>query len=213
MSATETPKLEVQIREKLGSRYSDRVRKEGFIPAVIYGHKKGPVHVQANKGALVELLRSHAHLIDVVVSGKTEHCVVKDMQWDYLGDNIIHVDLERVDLSEKVTLEVDLVLAGDPKALNEAGAFLDHPISKLEVACRADSIPENVTVDISELTTEKAITVADINMPAGVEATTDADSVVAQIKIAKEQPEEEVVEAGEGEPEVIGAKEEEEKSE
>ncbi|QDU33632.1 50S ribosomal protein L25 [Poriferisphaera corsica] len=204
MNAKSAPKIEVKVREKLGSRYAARARKEGLIPAVVYGHKRDAVAVTADGKALVEILHANAHLVDVVVDGKSEHCVVKDMQWDYLGDNIIHVDFERVDLSEKVAMEVDLELVGEPKALAQAGAFLDHPLTKLEISCRADSIPEKIVVDIAELDGEKAITVADIQLPAGIEATTDADSVVAQIKIAKEEIVEETSADEGAEPEVVG---------
>ena len=210
MSPATTPTLEVQLREKLGSRYTARIRKEGFVPAVVYGHKQGPVHVQVSSEELIPLLRQKAHLINIKVDDKSEHCVVKDMQWDYLGDNIIHIDFERVNLSEKVTMEVDVEFVGEPKALNEAGAFLDTVRNKLNLSCRADSIPERIEVNISELTTEKSITIADLDLPSGVEALSDPEKVVVQIKIAKEQPEEEAAEAGEGEPEVIGGAKEDE---
>ena len=208
MILKETPKLEVELREKLGSRYAARVRNEGKIPAVVYGHKKGPVHVQVEYKPLVALLRDNAHLIDVVVGGETEHCVVKDMQWDYLGDTLVHIDFERVDLAEKVTVEVDVVLKGEPKALSEAGAFLDNPLVKIELACRADSIPEKLTVDVSELEAGKAITVADLELPEGIKATADAETVIAQVKVAKEEAVEETATEGE-EPEVIGKDEKE----
>ncbi|QQE11701.1 50S ribosomal protein L25 [Planctomycetota bacterium] len=212
MNAKDAPKIEVKVREKLGSRYAARARKEGLIPAVIYGHKKGPVSVVADGKELIGILQKSAHLIDIVVDGKSEHCVVKDMQWDYLGDTVIHVDFERVNLAEKVAMEVDLELVGEPKALSAAGAFLDHPLAQIEVECRADSIPEKIVLDIAELTEEKAITIADVKLPAGVTAKTDAETIVAQIKIAKEEVVEETTEEG-AEPEVVGKDAKEENAE
>ena len=123
MVTHDIPTLESQLRERTGSRYAQRARAEGSMPAVIYGHGQDPVHITVNTKAFTDILHHEAHLIDVVIDGKSEHCLVKDVQWDYLGREIIHVDLARVDLKEEVEVEVELQLTGDAIGLKEDGTL------------------------------------------------------------------------------------------
>ena len=104
--AQDIPTLETTARDKTGSRYSARLREAGQIPAVVYGHKQDPVHVAVDAQVITGLLHENTQLVNAQVAGKTEPCLIKDIQWDYLGDHIIHVDLARVDLSEEVEVEV-----------------------------------------------------------------------------------------------------------
>lgn len=202
MTTQEIPKLEVQVRERLGSRYAARLRSEGKLPAVIYGHKQDPQPVVVDYRAFTDIINHSAHLIEVSLDGKAEPCLIKDVQWDHLGVKLVHIDLERVNLDEQVQVEVELELVGEPKALQEAGNVLDQSLTSVEVACRADAIPEIIKHDISDLQAGEAVTVGDLKLPAGVQAVPEADVVVAHIQIMQEQPEEEVAEGDE--PEVIG---------
>lgn len=213
MASQEIPTLESQPREHLGTRYSARLRKEGRLPAVVYGHKQENVAISLDYRELVDLLHENAHLIKITLDGgKTEPCLIKEVQWDHLGRQIIHIDLARVDLSEEVEVEVELTITGENKALDQSGVVLTHPATTIEVACRADGIPETIAVDISELEVGGTITVADLKLPAGVRAVSDPDTVLAQIEEVAAAAEEEAEEAGAAEPEVIGraAAEEEE---
>lgn len=208
-----TPVLEGQTREHTGSKYAIRARRAGKLPAVIYGHQKDPAHVALDLEEATEVLHAGAHLVEVSLdSGRKETCLIKAVQYDHLGDSLIHMDLARVDLSEEVTVSVPLVFAGQEACpgLKEAGAFLDHPMTDLEVICRADAIPNEVAVDVSQLKAGEVVTVGDLTLPAGVKAGADAEAVVASVQVLAEEPEGvEAVEAGEGaEPEVIAEKKE-----
>ncbi len=213
-----TPVLEGQLRPNTGSKYAKRVRRGGKLPAVIYGHKQDPAHIALDLEAVTELLHGGAHLVEVAIeSGKSETCLIKDIQYDHLGDYLIHMDLARVDLSEEVTVSVSIEITGNEQCpgLKESGAFLEHPLTDLEVKCRADAIPGSITVDISELELNASITVADLTLPSGVKTDIAADTVLAAIHVIKEAEE---VEGEEGEatgaePEVIAEKKEEEASE
>lgn len=206
MSTATTPTINADVRERTGSRYAARVRAEKKIPAVIYGHKQDPVHVAFDAKEMIALLHHNAHLIEVSVSGKAESCLVKDIQWDHLGSHIIHIDLARVDLSEEVEVEVEIVLTGEAVGLKEAGALLDQASSTVTVKCRADAIPENLTHDISEMGIGDSLLVSGLTMPAGVTASSDPDTLIAHLSIAKAASEEEEVVEGGDEPEVIGGK-------
>ena len=217
--SSERPKMIAQTRERTGSRYALRLRRGGKLPAVIYGHGQDPAHVALDTESIEQALNDGSHLLDIDVTGvKVETCLIKDIQYDFLGDHIIHVDLTRVDLSEEVEVNVPLILKGDSKApgLKEAGAILENPMTDLQVKCRADAIPREIAVDVSTLEVGQSVSVGDLVMPAGVEAISDAEAVIAQISVAVEEElevegEEEV--AGGDEPEVITKGKEEEEAE
>lgn len=207
--AHEIPNITVEPRDRTGTRYASRLRKTGKLPGVIYGHQKDPVHVAVNAKELTGLIYDNAHLLQVKLLDATESCLIKDVQWDYLGKEIIHVDLTRVDLSETVEVEVGIELVGEPVGLKEEGAFLDNPVTEVSIECRADSIPELIEVDVSGLGVDQAITVADLKLPEGVKCTMDEDTVIAQVTIAEEEVEPTEPAAEGTEPEVIGKKPEE----
>ncbi|MEM9418475.1 MAG: 50S ribosomal protein L25 [Planctomycetota bacterium] len=202
----ETPTLEAQTRTKLGSRYSIRLREQGQLPAVIYGHKQDPLHVSVDARALHDVLVSGAHVIEIQVDGKAEPCLIKDVQYDYLDTTPVHVDLTRVDLNEEVELELEVVFKGEPAALNEAGAMLSTPHTAVTVSCKANAIPDELVCDISELGLEDSIHAEDLKLPAGVTLSMEANILLAQIVIQQAVADTDDAEAGDGEPEVIGAK-------
>ena len=205
MSTTQIPKIEGSHRPDLGSRHSARLRETGHLPAVIYGHKIDPAHVALDRKQVTNLLHHKAHLIEVSVDGHTEACLIKDVQWDHLGSRIIHVDLTRVDLTEKVGVEVEVEFVGEAVGLKEAGAYLEHPTNELTIQCLASQIPDSIKVDISQLQVGQPLTVADLALPQGVSVENDPESVIAVIHISAGDAEA-TAEAGEAEPEVIRKK-------
>jgi large subunit ribosomal protein L25 len=212
MAKKDLPKLGAQQRERLGTRYAKRLRDTGQVPAVVYGHKQAPVHVAVDRWQFEDLLHHGAHLLNVATDSTAEPCLIKDVQYDYLGTHVVHIDFTRVDMSEQVEVELEIELTGEPEALNEEGAILSQEMNSIVVKCRADSIPEKLTHDIGALTGDAPLTVADLQLPSGMTTDIDPETMVAQIQVMQEQPEEEVTEeAAEGEePEVIGKAEGEE---
>ena len=95
----ETPALEANKRDRLGTRYSRRLRREGRLPAVVYGHGMDPVHITVDQEIFTDFLHTGAHLVSLQTDGRAETCLIKGVQYDHLGDNIIHVDLTRIDLN------------------------------------------------------------------------------------------------------------------
>ena len=212
MSTATQPKIHAEVRERTGSRYAARNRAKGMLPGVIYGHKQDPIHVSVNAKELIELLHHNAHVIEVEVGGKSEPCLVKDVQWDHLSKHIIHVDLARVDLNEEVEIELELKLEGEAVGLKVAGALLEQAAATIEVRCRANAIPEFLTHDVSALEVGDSVLVSDLKLPDGVTAVSDADTLVAHISVTKEESEEEAPAEGADEPEVIGKADAEEES-
>jgi large subunit ribosomal protein L25 len=206
----ETPTIKAERRDRLGSRYSQRLRKKGRLPGVIYGHKTDNVAVTVDHKETVGLLKHGAHVVNVAVDGaQPETCLVKDLQFGYLGDDIIHVDFARVDLNEEVEVQVHLKFVGSPEAAMKPGSVLSSPMSDIEVICKVKDIPGEIKVDISKL--EEVLMVKDIQLPEGIRTNQTPDSVVAQITFVAEEvvvaPEAaEVVEGAAAEPEVITEK-------
>ncbi len=203
----DTPTISATSRERTGTRYSQRLRKQGRLPAVIYGHKKTPLSVSIDEKEILILLHGGAHVLEVKVEGGSkETCLVKDLQFGYLGDNVIHVDFARVNLDEEVTVNVHLNFVGEPELAKKAESILSHDITELEVICKVNAIPEEIRVDLTAMGEATLFTVGQIELPAGLKATADPELPVCHISfIHKEEAEGEEVEVdtGAAEPEVI----------
>ncbi len=207
MATQQIQKIEANPRDSVGTHSTKALRTSGQMPAVIYGHKQDPVHISFNQKQITDLLHTQAHIVEVVVGAKTEPCLIKDVQWDHLGAHILHVDLARVDMTEKVTVNVEIELLGEAIGLKQAGAFLQHPMDEIQVECLASQIPDKITIDISALDAGQSLNVSDLQLPSGVVAIDDPETMVASIQIVEEEPEEVPAVEAAAEPEVIGKKE------
>ena len=211
--ARETPTLNATPRERLGTRYSQRLRKSGRLPGVIYGHKANPVAISVDEKETLTVLKRGAHVINVAIDGhQPETCLIKDLQFGYLGDNVIHVDFARVDLNEEVEVNVHLRFTGVPESAKKPGSILTHPMSQLEVICKVSDIPSEIKVDLSKM--EDVFTVSEIQLPPGIRTQVSPNQIVAQVTfVAEEELATPTGEAGEvtggAEPEVITEKKDE----
>ena len=213
----ETPTIVTAKRDRVGSRYSQRLRKQGRLPGVIYGHKTEPLSISVNEKETVTALKHGAHVVNVAVDGSApETCLVKEIQFGYLGDNVVHVDFARVDLNEEVEVKVHLRFTGSPESAKKPGSVLGYPMTELEVICKVKDIPEEIKVDIGKM--EDVFTVGEIQLPPGVRTKLAPHYLVAQVTFVKEEviapptPEAAEVAAGPAEPEVITEKKAEEKA-
>lgn len=205
--ASQTAQLSAKVRGELGSRKNKKLRDAGFIPGVIYGHKEAVVPVTLPKRELVVHLNHGAHLFALAVDGKNENVLIKDVQYDHLGIEVLHVDFARVDLNERVEVTIPLVLKGEPKGAEEGGV-LQQIVVDLEIECLVTQIPDEIRYNVSEMGLDSVLHIKDLQLPEGVRALQDPDLIVATVKeIVEETPE--AAEAGEAEPEVIGKKAEE----
>ncbi|MFA5291495.1 MAG: 50S ribosomal protein L25 [Phycisphaerae bacterium] len=197
--------LKAETRTERGKKRSAKLRKEGKIPAIIYGHKQEPEAVVLNAHDFAEGIRHGQRLLDVEIGGKTEKLLIKEVQYDYLGRSIIHTDLIRVDLSEKVTVEVPLVFKGTPVGVSEGGVLEEH-LAKIEIECTVTEIPETIDVSVKGLKIDESLHTRDIVLPAGVRLVTAPDILVVACHepIVIAEPEAEAVAGAEPtSPEVI----------
>ena len=211
-----SPILTAKVREKLGSRYTRRIREQGDLPAIVYGHKEQPVPVSINAHDAMAHISKGEKVFRLQMDGQREPQTVllKEVQFDHLGTGVVHADFARVSLTDRVTVRVPIHLIGEAKGLKTAGAILMHPTNEVEVECVVTEIPEFLEINISELDVDHAITAGELKLPQPtMKLKTDRHAKVAQIVIQQEivevKPEEAAVEAGPAEPEVITAKKKE----
>src|SRR3954463_1985260 len=206
--ATQTAQIQANPRPELGSRANKRLRGRGLLPGVIYGHKEAVVPVTLNKKELVGHLSHGAHVFDLAVDGKSEKVLVKEVQYDHLGAEPIHIDFARVDLNERVEVTVPLELKGEPKG-EEEGGVLQQIVAELEIECLVTDIPHSIIHNVADMGLDSVLHIKDLKLPAGVKALQDEDLIVATVKEIEEEAATEAVEGETAEPEVIGKKPEE----
>jgi large subunit ribosomal protein L25 len=195
--------LVAQKREGRGSQAAKRLRKAGQIPAVVYGHKEATLSLSLSAEDLVKAIRHGVRVVDLQADGKTEKALIKEIQWDHLGHDILHVDFARVAADERITVPVPVELRGI--AAGASGGVLDQPLHTLMVECPAVSVPDSIRVNISELKVGEAIHVRDLTLPPGVRVVSDPDAIVVHITAPVVVPEAPAAPAPESaEPEVIG---------
>jgi large subunit ribosomal protein L25 len=205
--------LEAQIRQHTGTKAAGAVRRQGRIPAVVYGHQEQPVVISLDAHDFNEGLHHGMRLMDLSINGKSEKAIIKELQYDHLGREVIHADLMRVDVTEIIKVVVPVELKGTPKGAQEGGVLTAH-MSRLEVQCLAINIPEAIVVPVKDLDVDDAIHAGQIQLPEGVTLVTPADALIASCGLVQEIKTTEEVEAETPAiPEVITEKKPEEGAE
>ncbi len=195
--------LEAEIREHAGSKSAAKLRAQGRIPAIVYGHKKEPTSISLDAHDFAEGLHHGHRLLDVKIGKRKEKLLVKDLQYDHLSKNIIHADLIRVDVTEMVKVTVPLELKGTAKGAHEGGIIEEHT-DHLEIECRATDIPESIIVSVKEVGVGDAVHASDIELPTEVKLVSDPTTLLVTCHlVAAAKTTEELEEEAPTAPEVI----------
>jgi len=203
-------KLKAQVREDAGSTSAQKVRENGQIPAIVYGHKKDSVAITVSAHDFIKGLRHGHRLMDISIGSKKETVIVKEVQYDHLGRNIIHADLMRVSASEKIHVNVPIELKGTAKGTHEGG-MIEEQTDHLEIECTATAIPESIAVNVKEVGVGDHICAKDVAMPDGVKLISDPELVLVTCHLfAQAKTTEEVEEEQPTAPEIIGEKKDDE---
>jgi large subunit ribosomal protein L25 len=213
----DSPTLTTQPRPAHGSRSARKLRAQGLIPAIVYGHKEATIAVALPQKDLQDALRHRARVVDLRLDGKTETAVIQEIQYDHLGIEVLHVDFKRVSRDERIAVTVRIELKGTPAGLG-GGHILEQPLHELHIECPAHSIPESIRVNVTDLHPGHAIHVRELTLPPDVKAVSDPDLVVVQITTAKVEAEAPAVPApgaaaAAAEPEIVGRRVKEEEGE
>jgi large subunit ribosomal protein L25 len=195
--------LSASERGTYGTRIARRLRKSGLVPAVIYGHKEATVSVSLRRDELTKAIRTGVRLVDLQLGEKgLEKALIRDVQWDYLGADVLHVDFARVAADEKILIDVRVELRGTAPGIAHGGNLV-QPLHSLHVECLVTNIPESIRVSVNELELNQAIHVNQLKLPEGVTVKNDPEAIVVQVVPQQVEVVAPVV-AAEGEPEVIG---------
>lgn len=211
-----------EARDSRGKNEARRLRAKGSMPAVLYGGSDGPVPVAVSPKELNKILNSrtgHNTIFNLSIAGQQDTPVmIVDWQFDPIKDSLLHADLKRIDLSQRITVMVPVATHGDPKGVKVQGGIHEIVTREIEIECLPNDIPEQFTVDVSELLIGQNIRAGDIPMSASIKLLSASDTVISHVVAlraeAEPTPEAAVTEAAPAaaaEPEVIkkGKKEEE----
>lgn len=208
--------IAAEARDSRGKNEARRLRAKGSMPAILYGEPGTPEAVAVNPKELSKILNSktgHNTIFNLELAGgeKTPVMIV-DWQHDPIKDNLLHVDLKRIDLAKRIHVMIPVVTHGDPKGVKLQGGLLELVTREVEIECLPDEIPEQFDFDVSELQIGQSIRVSDIPMSGTMKLLGTADTVVAHVVSLKAEAEPAAAEAAPAaaEPEVVkkGKKEE-----
>jgi len=191
--------LKASTRELLGKR-ARRLHGQGKLAAVVYGHNTTPTPLELDRLEFQKVFvkSGRTHLVDLVVDGKTEKVLVREIQTHPRRLGPIHVDFYQVNLEEKITVEVPVHLVGESAAVKRGDADVLHPIHALRVECLPSDIPAAFEVDLTPLEEiESEFRVADLNVPKGVTVLLEPEELIVKIVHKREMKVEEEVPAAE----------------
>ena len=195
--AKDRPTLNVEPRTTQGSRNTRRLRRQGLVPGVVYGHGEEARPFQANARDLRALLASPAAFFDLSLDGKAIPVIVKDQQLHPVrGEEVMHVDMIRVNLDETIQTTVLVELHGAEEAPGvREGGVLEQVTRELNIEARPGDIPEKIDVDVSALEAAATLPLADLTAPQGVTFVDDPDeTIIATITVPTDVPEEPEIE-------------------
>jgi len=209
-----TVSFNATAREGTGKGAARSLRREGLVPAVIYGHGRDPISLSLNARDLDKMLghiQAESTVIDITVGGQTAKTLIREIQRHPIKRQILHVDFQALVAGEKVTVSIPITLTGIPEGVKLEGGVLDQTLRELEIEVDPSSIPDHAELDVSAMVIGDSLHVSDIKLPEGVEILDDPETSVAVVAapraVIEETPAAEGVEGapeGAAEPEVIG---------
>jgi large subunit ribosomal protein L25 len=193
--------VQVQRREgRLGTAASRRLRKAGSIPAVLYGHKQANEHLVIEQKTIEAVLRHHSKIVELQ-GAVNETALISDLQFDPLGIEVLHVDLLRVDMNERVTVTVPIQFKGEAQGTKMGGIAVENE-HEVDVTCPAVAVPEFLILNVTTVKVGENRSAGDLELPENVQLATPEDTVIFTVEAVKaaaepEGPEPEESTAGE----------------
>jgi len=211
-TALETNVLEAQPREAGTKNDAKRVRKEGKIPAVVYGAGKDSLSITVDPRVVTRILNSetgHNTIFDLTLGGEKTKAMIVDWQYEPIKGRLLHIDLKRIALDKVLRVSVPIFLVGESAGVKQEGGIMEQMLREVEIECLPADIPSHIDADVSQLTFGKVLRVSDLPKMEKIKFLTDANQPVAHVTSVKEEvvatPEAVAAEAGAtpAEPEVI----------
>jgi large subunit ribosomal protein L25 len=180
--------LVAETGRSTGSANARRMRREDHIPGVVYGQGMSPVSVTVARRDLRIALSGSAGLntvLDLQVDGKVYPAIVKDMQRHPVRRTVAHIDFLQVNLNEEIIVAVPVRLEGEAKAVISAGGLVDPAVDTIEVSTTPRNIPDEIVIDITDMTMDTVITLGDLSFPAGVTPVAEPDLPVVTVLVTR----------------------------
>ena len=205
--------LTAQTRTALGRNAVNRIKKQGLVPAVVYGGKEQPVSLSINAREIHNLL-AHATsehlLVDLAIEdgGATSNrlALIQHVQHDAIKRTVLHVDFHAVKADEELHAEIPIEPFGEADGVRNYGGILELSIHSLDVSCLPKDLPEVIRIDVSALGVGEAIHVKDLQLPAGVTANVDGELTVVRVAAPKVEVEAPAGAEAVAQPEVLKEK-------
>jgi large subunit ribosomal protein L25 len=182
--------LKVELRETRGKRNARRNRRDGKLPAVLYGHEQDAVSLLLPAEQFDAAVRHGVRLVKLA-GAVDEQAFIREIQWDTWGTHVLHVDFTRVSEHEKVEVRVSVEIRGEAPGLR-AGGIVKQLLHEVEIECEATAIPEKLLVNINQLQLGQAITVGQLELPPGIVLFAEPEAVVVEcsepVEVVEEAP-------------------------
>jgi large subunit ribosomal protein L25 len=210
--------LEAEPRSSGNKNEARRVRRGGKIPAVVYGAGKNATPVSVDPRQVARILHSatgHNTIFDLALDGDRTKAMIVDWQYEPIKGSLLHIDLKRIAMDQKLRVMVPIVLKGEAEGVKQQGGILEQMLREVEIECLPQDIPSEITADVTGLVFGKVLRVEDLPHVGTLKFITDANQPVAHVISVKEEvaptPEAAAEAAAPTEPEVIkkGKQEEE----
>jgi large subunit ribosomal protein L25 len=196
--------VEVSLRKGKGTRESQRLRKQGLVPAILYGHGEKCVDLSAKREAVEAAVRHGSRVVNLTGAVKTS-ALVRELQWDTYGVTPIHIDFLRVSASDRIRVKVPVHLKGECPG-QRAGGLVNLVQHEVDLECTADHVPECVYANVGHLELGHTIKVKDLELLHGAKPGGDPDETVVTCMLPGKKTDEAAAPTGGIEPEVIGRK-------
>lgn len=206
--------LKASLREGTGKQAAVKVRKQGLVPGIVYHRGENSVAISLVEKDFLKILRSAEGenvLISLTIEGskKSRPVLIKEIQHHPLKRSVLHVDFNEISLSEKITIDVEVVAQGEPAGVKQEGGILEHVLREVKIQCLPADIPKHIDVDITNLKLNDSVHVRDLKLGEKIKVLTDPDALLFQVKLPVEEKVEETVPDAAQEVEVIREKKEE----
>ncbi len=160
-------KLTSVRRDESGKGIARKLRQEGQIPAILYGHKEEPISLSLAEFELRKIFQQHSEsaIVNLSIGGDASascNAIIREVQRHPTSGSLLHIDLQRISMDEKVRVQVPIILKGDAKGVKEMGGILEHGLRELNITCVPTAIPKAVEIDVTELSIGDSIHVRDI---------------------------------------------------
>ena len=206
--------LTVETRDKLGSAEARRYRRAGRIPCILYGGPQENVTLTTTHDQFDEILKAHTLLVRLHLASEEQTALVRRVEWNTFGEYVEHVDFQRVEPHQEVSLAIPLRYVGTPAGTAEGGRF-ERELDALPVRGPLESMPAELRIDTSHLDVGDSLRASEVELPAGIVLDCDEDDMIAHVRVPKvvvaEPVEgEEGAAAAEGAPAAAGDEDEDE---